>query len=59
MHANYDSPGVQSTNRSAGQIGGKAFWTSPVAKPAFFIGPHGNCGLKVREVSIADSRPRG
>jgi hypothetical protein len=25
MHANYDSPGVRSTDRSAGQIGGKAF----------------------------------
>jgi hypothetical protein len=26
----------QSACRSAGQIGGKAFWNPPVAKPAFF-----------------------
>jgi len=38
MNANNDPLGIRSAYRSAGQIGGKAFWSSPVAKPAFFIG---------------------
>jgi len=47
--------GVRSTDRSAGQIGGKAFWSSPVAKPAFFIGPHCDCGPHSSEVSRGGS----
>jgi len=59
MNANNDPLGVQSAYRSAGQIGGKAFWSSPVAKPAFFLWPQFNCGVKFSEVSSGDSRPCG
>src|SRR5438045_3721845 len=58
MNANNDPLGVRSAYRSAGQIGGKAFWSLPVAKPAFFLWPHRNCGHYFSAVSRADSRPK-
>jgi hypothetical protein len=56
MHANNDPLGVQSAYRSAGQIGGKALWSSPVAKPALFSSGRvtivGTILVKCREVKV-------